>query len=611
MKQLSPRAAATGLFAIFTWIVLVYFPGLSGSFLLDDFNEIVENTAIHLDQLSFGGLANAWSGFIFGLSGRSLPMVTLAIDHSFWGLNPFGYKLTNVFIHLINAIGLAWLANRLLVTGWHPDAQRAGGLRVLALFLVLLWAIHPLQVSTVLYAVQRMEMMAATFIILGLASYVVGRQRQIAGKAWGWLFLVLAPAAMALALLCKETGLLLPGYAFVLELAFFRFRANQIRDARALRAIWIVAVLAAVAVYALYFWPRYTGELAYAGRDFTWQERLLTQLRALPMYLGQILWPDPQHYLFYYDDFGASKSLLQPPTTLFGGLLLAGLAVGAFGLRRRMPLFFLGVMWFFVSHALTSNIASLELVFEHRNYLALFGVLLAVTALVAPLVKRLSEGFIRSGGLVLIVFVSFLTLLTTATWGNPLELSMAFQKHNPDSERAQYGMGIMYRRMADGSANSPFFSMAESAFGKAAQIPGSSPLPEHALIGMHAYVDQPVKPEWWDRLIEKVEDGPRGAMQIRSVRTLLDIYNQGHPIDPERLMDAGIALVNKPGLNPSVNYEFALLALEALDDEDLAAALLNAGAAKSGQKAWPETVYKALVERGYGEFADQWRQSRQ
>ena len=76
-------------------------------------------------------------------------------------------------------------------------------------------------------------------------------------------------------------------------------------------------------------------------------------------------------------------------------------------------------------------------------------------------------------------------------------------------------------------------------------------------------------------------------------------------------MDAGIALVNKPGLTPSVNYEFALLALEALDDEDLAAALLSAGAAKSGQEAWPETVHRALVERGHGEFADRWRQSLQ
>ena len=310
MEQISRRFAAISLLACLAWIALVFYPGLTGGFLFDDTGQIVRNTAIHLDRITLSGLAEAWSGFLFGLSGRPLPMVTLAIDHSFWGLNPFGYKLTNVVIHLINAAGLAWLANRLLVIGWDPGAQRAGALRVLALFLVLLWAIHPLQVSTVLYAVQRMEMMAATFIILGLAGYVVGRQRQMAGEAGGWLFLALAPVAMVLALLCKETGLLLPGYAFVLELAFFRFRASQTRDAKALRAIWIVALLAAVAVYTLYFWPKYTGELAYAGRDFTWQERLLSQFRALPMYLGQILWPDPQRYLFYYDNFGASKSLL-------------------------------------------------------------------------------------------------------------------------------------------------------------------------------------------------------------------------------------------------------------------------------------------------------------
>lgn len=608
MISLSPRASLGLLLAVLAWTFLFYFPGLSGGFLFDDFNEIVNNPNIQLDRLSLAGLADAWSGFIFGLSGRSLPMVSLAIDHSFWGLNPFGYKLTNVLIHLINTAGLFWLANRMLAL--DATVRKRGALRALALFLVLLWAIHPLQISTVLYVVQRMEMMAATFIILGLVAYVVGRQRQVAGHRGGWATLSAVPVCMALSLLCKETGLLLPGYAFILELSFFRFRAQGQRDTAVIRGIWVVAALAAIAVYAFHFWPKYTGELAYAGRDFTLWERLLSQLRALPLYLGQILWPDPEHYHFYYDSFAASRSLLEPPTTLLGGLLLAGLAGTAIVVRRRMPLFFFGVLWFFVSHALTSNIASLELVFEHRNYLAIFGVLLAAADIVRWLSGRLSRGFLVTGGITLVGFLSFLTLLTTATWGNPLELALGFKKRNPNSERANFTVGTIYQRMSDRSSQSPFFAMAEAAFEKAGQIPGSTPLPEHALIAMYAYADREPEAEWWQRLIDKVEEGPRGPMQIRAVRKLLEIHNEGHPVDPDRLMDAGIALLNKPGLNPSVNYEFALLALESLGDEALARAILDAGAARSGDPEWALRVRDVLIRQGHADFAQQWWQSR-
>jgi hypothetical protein len=219
-------------------------------------------------------------------------------------------------------------------------------------------------------------------------------------------------------------------------------------------------------------------------------------------------------------------------------------------------------------------------------------------------------GFARAGGLVVIAFVSFLTLLTTATWGQPLDLAMAFQQRNSHSERANYGMGVMYLQMAGGSVNSPFFGMAKAAFERAAAVESSSPLPEHALIGMHGSGEEAANSHWWDRLIEKVEAGPLGAAQIRSVRLLLERHQQGYPVDAERLMEAGIALLNKPGLNPSVNFEFALLALSALDDEQLAAAILNAGAARTGDPEWPKTVREALSSRGYSNFAQSWWESR-
>jgi hypothetical protein len=608
VNRITSRSALLCLLAILAGTFLVYYPGLSGSFVLDDFNEIVNNPSIQLDRLTLNGLIEAGKSFISSPLGRPLPMITLALDHALWGLDPFGYKLTNVLVHIANATLLAWLASLLLRL--DSNGNRSAVLSPLALFVVLLWAIHPLQVSTVLYAVQRMEMMAATFILLGLSFYVLGRYRQIEGKDHAWKILSLVVPCIALGVMCKETGMLLPAYALALEVTLLRFLAFGRRNALIIRWSWLIAIAAVTIVYFVYFLPNYSDEIAYGARSFTWQERILTQLRIVPMYLGQVLWPDLQNYHFYYDSIEVSKSILDPIATLWGGLLLLTLLAASVALRRRLPLFSLGVLWFFASHLLTSNVVALELAFEHRNYLAIFGILLAIAGLLRPSSAWLSKFLVRTGGAAVIVFVSFLTLLNTSTWGQPLELALALNQRNPDSERAQYMMGEMYRRMSDQSPDSPFFSMAKAAFSKASELPNSSPLPEHALIAMHAYADEPVDPSWWQRLIDKVENGPRGPMQIRAVRTLLDIHNSGRPIDPEPLMEAGIALLNKPGLNPSVNFEFALLALDALEDEQLARAILDAGAARSPDPDWPVYVKEALAARGHGDFAQRWWQSR-
>ena len=61
---------------------------------------------------------------------------------------------------------------------------------------------------------------------------------------------------------------------------------------------------------------------------------------------------------------------------------MALLVAAAFALRHRLPMFSLGLFWFLGAHLLTSSVLPLELVFEHRNYFALLGVLLAIAELV-------------------------------------------------------------------------------------------------------------------------------------------------------------------------------------------------------------------------------------
>ena len=238
---------------------------------------------------------------------------------------------------------------------------------------------------------------------------------------------------------------------------------------------------------------------------------MLTQLRVLPLYLGWIAWPDPQRYWFYYDSYESSSSLIQPISTLIGAIFLTLLGAAAAYLRKRAPLTALGILLFFAAHFLTSNIYPLELVFEHRNYLAVFGVLLAALDGLTRLRHALTAVPAEAILAVFVLGLGSITAIQSSIWGNPLALAMDLRAKNPQSERAQYDLGEIYRNMSDQNPNSPFFGMSKAAFEKAAQVPGASPLPEHALIAMHAIAGGDVEPEWWDKLIEKVNAQPRGA----------------------------------------------------------------------------------------------------
>ena len=581
--------------------VLVYWPGLGGGFIMDDLPEVAENPALQIDRLDMESLSKAARSFSGGISGREMAMSTFALDFYFWHGDPRGFKLSGLLVHLMNALLIFLLARKLLEL--DPAAAGSPWPAYAAWAMALVWAIHPLQVSTVLYTVQRMETLAVFFVLVGLLSYLKGRQRQIDGRPLGWLLLGGAGVAMVAGFFSKETAVLLVLFTLSLEWAVLRFRAQSKSDSQALKGIYAAILFIAVVIFLVVFVPRYLDPSAFVHREFSLYERLLSQLRALPLYLSWIVWPDAERYLFYYDSFQHSTGWLRPVTTLLGGLFLLGLAIAAVLARRALPLFSLGVAWFFCAHALTSNIFALELVFEHRNYFALFGVLLALVALLRWMAMRIWQPPARVLAGVTIVGLAGITWVHAATWGEPLNLAMDLKAKNPTSPRAGYQLGHEFMRMADGNPNSPFFGMAEQEYERVRHFDNASPIPERVLIGMRVRADEPIEEELWLDLVAKLRTQAPGAEQVKAVRDLMDMYNQGVALDEEYLMEAGLPLLNSGRMYAYNFYEFGVLALEGLEDEDLAARILLAGFSVAQSENWSRQVLRAIGERGHADFA--------
>ena len=576
-------------------VFAVYSPGLPGDFVFDDYGNIVSNKRIHAESIDLESMTRAAQAYR-GPIGRPLATVGFAIDHALGGGDPFAFKLHSLLVHMLNTLLVFVLCKRLLSLAPGTPGQPPAAWAPWAL--AALWAVHPLQVSTVLYTVQRMEMLAAMFLLGGLLAYLHGRVEQIHGRrAWPWL--ALAGILPAIGLLAKESAIMFPLYALALELTLLRFRAGRPRTGTLLKAAYAAVVTIGLIGYLAVIVPRYGAPNAFDNRDFSLYERLLSQCRVLAMYLQQSVLPLPDSLRFYYDDFPKSSGWWAPPATLFGGLLLAGLLALGWVWRRKLPLASLGIFWFFVPHALTSGAVNLELAFEHRNYLALLGVLLAIASLLAWLPLRPSRGAALAATLALVGMFGALAGIRSATWGDPLVLAMDMAARSPGSSRASSDLGAIYARYAMAEPNSPYLDLALSEFERGARIAGASPLPEQGMILLSAANGRPVRREWWESLYGKLRHNPIGPQEVMAVTGLLNERLRDIEIDDRLLADAYTILLERGGASAEAYLGFANHADTRLRDEALAERLYVAAmASDSMTPEYAQRVIFALATEG-------------
>ena len=554
-------ANAAWMVIVLVLVALAFAPGLSGDFIFDDFSNIVFNSRIHADSITLESLVRA-AGAYSGPIGRPLATVGFAIDHAIGGPDPFAFKVHSLLVHCMNSLLACLLLQRLFALA-HPQGR---GYWWVPLVVAAAWAVHPIQVSTVLYVVQRMEMLSATFMLAGMLTYLEARQAQLAGQR-SWPKMAAALVIPSLGLLAKESSALFPLYYFALEFAIFRFDARSPATRRTLRAAFALAIAGSLVVFLAIVLPRFGSAEGYAIRDFTMEERVLTQLRVLPMYIGQILAPVPSSMPFYYDDLSKSTGLLSPPTTALGLLLIAALFTAAVWARRRLPLFSFGVLLFFSAHALTSSPINLELAFEHRNYLASLGILIAVAAVANSLRIRSSERTTRYLAIAATVMLALICAIRSATWGDPLLLAMELVSLNPESSRASNDLGATYVRYAGENPDSPFLDLAIAEFERGSALGGQSALAEQGLILTAAMAERPAKPEWWDALDEKVRNQPLGPELHMAVTGLLAQHKKGFRVDVDRMARSYQALLDRKPDWPGYMYAtFAQFVLDDLED---------------------------------------------
>lgn len=422
--------------ALIFCLVVVFFayqPGFSGALYYDDVGPF--SRLVHVKDLSSALY------FVFsdgsGPLGRPIAMASFLVHVQDWPDNTAAIFRFNVVLHLINGLLVAGTALLLL----RLMRGRAPGNAWLATGAAVLWLIMPLQVSTSLIAIQRMAGLSAFFVFAGLLIYLKGLSIQAERPRPGLLLQGIGLGLFTvLAMFTKENGVLLPVFAWVMEFTLLA-QCDSIMRWRKARFTLLSAALITIVAYLAS--TTLNAEAGYLGRQFTLAERLMTEPQILIEYLQLALLPRTFAFNPFHDDYVYITSLTASPFALASLVIWITLLIVALAFRRRFAMLAFAVLWFLVAHLLESTVLGLELYFEHRNYVALFGPCLALVWLIGQFSSHYPRLAPAVFGIYLILQAAILVQVTSL-WGNQLLAAELWFMPKTTSSRAAEHLATIY-----------------------------------------------------------------------------------------------------------------------------------------------------------------------
>lgn len=582
----------------------VYWPGLSGGFIFDDYANIVENPGIRMDTLAIADLAKAALSSPSSEFKRPIASLSFALNYYWTQLDPYWMKLTNLILHLLNGL-LFYLLGLFLL---RRAFGRSAGL--VAAWTAGAWLLLPINLTAVLYVVQRMESLANLFVLLGLIGYLQGRRlMDLRPRSGAILACGSLVGALVFGLLCKETAVLLPAYAIAIEFFCLGGFAKGNPHRRVLTVLYGALLLAPLVVGSIWLAPRVLDPAAWAGRDFTLQERLLSETRIVLQYIAWTLTPTMDALSFYHDEFQVSRGLFTPWSTLPSLLLVMLLVLTPFLIRKRLPVVALGLALYFLGHSLTATVLPLELIFEHRNYFSSYGLLLALFSLLSGALRPSdAAGGARKSdlrrslllpGLATTAWAA-ITALTASAWQNSLRLSIELAARAPESPRAQYELGKTYVVYSGYKADSPLVPLAYETLETASALNKANILPEQALVYLAANLGQPTKDEWWTRMEEKLERNKTSVESDSALMSLARCARDGKcDLPQDRMIQLFLTELSKPNASSRVLAAYGDYAWNVLKDRALGETATRDAVARAPQEpTYLITLVRMLLAQG-------------
>lgn len=482
----------------------VYVNALTNPFVYDDQVTVVAN-----DSLRTPG---NWRYLLLHDRFRPLANLTFAVDFAAHGLDPRGYHVTNLLLHVVNSILLALLVTR-IATDAGSGSPAVNGFASGAMF-----AVHPMATEAVAYVSGRSELLVTTFsLAFMLCMRALLRPPPTTGSRRIALRLG-ASTTLLLALASKETAAALP-FVLLLYDRVLGGGSEPERKRRLLRIhLPLCGLVVALGVLRVASFLLLESELAPRS---LWTNALV-QFGVIWRYLGLLVLPvgqsvvHPVALVTRATDWRALSALA-------GLIALVWFAVRA---RRRAPLCALGLGWFLLFLAPSSAVPLLELMAEHRAYLASAGFYLVLGWGFERLFARGGQDrALASAGLaVLLVAHGSATIARNRVWSSPVRLWQDAARKAPGVWMTQYALGDAYRTAGD-------CQRAHERYLEAIRLVPEEPRPyvnlADCLVRARDYVTA-------ERMLRSALDVAPGSVEARNSLAFL-AYNQSRPEEAREL----------------------------------------------------------------------------
>jgi tetratricopeptide (TPR) repeat protein len=353
-----------------------------------------------------------------------IPLTTLsfAVEHHFFGFNPFVYHLDNLLLHLANVLLVYCLASRL---GLSAAA---------AVLAALLFGIHPMRVESVAWITERKDVLYAHFYLWALLSYLryIDRQKQSPQqKVNAVLDLITVTVFGVLSMLAKPMALSLPLILCLLDW----FNGRKISFHLLREKIFLIIAIAAIVLISYVEHARIPGDSGILQAVLIW-------VWSLVFYLRQYAFPFFSAAIF---ELPQPVSLMNPQYLLSFVSLVAVIVMLACLRKSRWLIFAFGYFFFSIFFILRFDAtADTNIVADRFMYLSGLGFTLLLGYVFDWLNNyQVKMAFIKNLrpavyalGLLMIAGYSFKVLQFVRVWNNSVELWRHELKINPNSHTA-------------------------------------------------------------------------------------------------------------------------------------------------------------------------------
>ncbi len=416
-------------------VILCYSNSLQGDFQFDDDLTITENERIK-DLNNY--LKMDWVSA--GLDGsRPVTEFTFALNYAVGGLNPTGYHFLNLLIHLA-VVSLVYVFTRdMIFLSGHEKPE------IPAIIVAGIFGLHPVQSESVSYISQRSEALASLFYLMSLLLFIKAGRK---GTAVHGLFLYVAGLfAFFLGLGSKEIIVTLPLVYLLYD--FYFLEKKSLLKRLIIPAPFIIAVLIYIIKRLLIL--KDNTMMGFGVRETTIWEYLMTQFRVIVTYLRLIVFPVNQNLDY---DYPVSRHFFEPGVVLSFVFLFLIVAF-AIIFRHKFKAASFGALWFFIVVSPTSSfVPIIDVIFEHRIYLAMWGIVMATVMLSYNVYEKLSfkfpDNFKKIKRISMMIIVLLLMILGISlhernrVWQSKLSLWTDVASKSPNKARAHNNLGNCY-----------------------------------------------------------------------------------------------------------------------------------------------------------------------